>query len=512
MNRKLAFLAASSMALLAAAPVAAGPLDEAISATVQTHLDRRGLSNDANYILGRMAHASQYSVPNTPGSWLTFIAQAGKINNWFPLVGWYGFPEQMAPGTCINVWCEGADDRHDDRMLTGFPGDDDCEELTWDNDVLDHVKMPSASLAPGTPIIQGQDTYGGSPGWGAGFAFAAFSDASILWEIHHRNLGRPEDQWAACTKVSWLDQSQGELDCIAVRPSYVDPVTGNTVPRDQQSVNGQFNPSHWLTADVGSGPGDSEPCPEQSGSSGDFDFYTYSSSGEANPFNRQDGCTFYAKNLSLSPNGYAYPTTVSVPISTTSMISAVASNPMAVQCRIAPELIRLIADRLFKWTSERSDYTGPVYVPFLLSDVRVGSSDPIGRDLFTAPFPGGAASVTAIQPSQGSAPATFVPTGGGGGDPTGDDTGYPAIDIEHPVVDDPTFEPPELTLPDWFPDFDVFEVPEGTGQCPEFGFSAMGQSYTMPEFCPMVEDYRVLIASIMLVVWSIMSYFVVLRA
>jgi len=62
------------------------------------------------------------------------------------------------------------------------------------------------------------------------------------------------------------------------------------------------------------------------------------------------------------------------------------------------------------------------------------------------------------------------------------------------------------------PDLKSFTVPSHSSSCPTATFSAFNRSYTVDSHCSLIESNRTLIEAAMLLLWSIASVLVVLRA
>lgn len=112
--------------------------------------------------------------------------------------------------------------------------------------------------------------------------------------------------------------------------------------------------------------------------------------------------------------------------------------------------------------------------------------------------------------SPGTAPATGpAPTPGQG---TQVDLG-PNPNIGAPSLETtPTAQQILEPLLNLFPDLRTFAVPSHSSQCPEGNFSALGATYTIDSQCQLIESNRALIEAAMLLVWGLVSVFIVLRA
>ena len=511
-------LLAATVALVAATPAPVMAQDReytfasAISATIHQHLTRRGLQARFNEINNKIPSVLQPIAGSASGSWATWIFQVGKKYGWFPMRPFFGYPAvNPTEGYCFQQWCFDDGD-FTDGAIPGMIGDQECDELIFSVDASGNPMVPSIPLSGGTAIIKDQNTYYTTKDHPFDYRTAAQSDAIALWWLHRSNIGRPKEQWAAA--YTTIDATSGSPDYMWSRPAYRDLVSGAIIAREDGRIDTYYNQHHWREAG-----GTSLPCPIDGGGS-DFDFYGYSSKANEGDTvtDHQDECTWYTKNFSLSASGYGYPETVSIPNTTTAMQDYFWHHYAANKCRLSPELIRVTADIILR-NILAYHVTDVPYEPILTEDVAHGGHHPLGNTLInenppesgTTGFPIG----TPSPANGGTAPTGYVPPDRGpdGGYPTGDNTnGGVAIDLEHPDNPTPDFEAPEIGLPDFLPDLPSFNVPTGSGQCPVFGFNAFGQSFVMDGHCQLIEPNRSLIATIMLIFFSLGSFAVILRA
>lgn len=529
----------SLLALVPVAALASNPVAESIAATVRVHLERRGALQDWENVRQIMIRRSDRYFSKGKNdwfdsdSWFETAAHLLRDNGHLPMTPFAGWPTQVAEGECFGLTCR-IDDPNDpdfvqelaDSLLKGARVIQNCWQLRWEEtESGNYIRVPSVVLPTGKPIRRDKQ----DPSYFSGGRYLAGNRldhadselAAILWGIHLRNIGLPKERWGGCAHVFRRDNTS--FGCSYYDPPYRDLSNRLVIP-SVENVRGNQNGNFWLTNNIGNGPGTSKECPEADGGS-DFDFYSFSSTGESSPFNTQDSCTWYSKNFSLSASGYGYPETVVVPINTLELERAHRHNGMGYQCPLSREFIRALSSELFKYATDASDYTGPEYEPILLSEVRIGSAHPLGRDLAAAPAtlwpeapPVGPEpeDVPGVEPADYTPPPANAPgaspgNGGQDGDTTGN-VNPGNIDFSSPTVDDPEFEAPDIGLIDWLPGFSNLVLDNSDAQCPVFSFEAFGETFAMDSFCSTLEDWRAPIAAIMLVTFTMMSYAIVLRA
>ncbi len=383
-------------------------------------------------------------------------------------------------------------------------------------------RIPSVPLAGGGPIVSEEMTpftWRSTDRFAVGrFDHSANSDSSILWNTHNSNMGKPKDQWSAFYKCWITNHSKNEIRCDGVEPSFIDPITGGLVQHRAIAGKSTRNAFHWTTSNIGQGGGDSMPCPAAEGG-GDFHFYSHwANNREEFAPNRQSGCTWYAPNYALSVSGYGYSETVDVSASDAGPFT---SRPDIARCPLSPKVLQLIADRVYAIAGAESATDGVVYEPILLEDVRVAGPT-LGAALARAPLAdfqalGGVVPSSSAPPIPQPVPAGFVPPNrppSSGGDPGGSGERLPPLDLTAPDVDDPvpSMVAPDMAMPDWFPNLHFFTLPEPSGNCPQFGFDALGESFVVESHCQFIETNRALIASIMVIVYAFGAYAIILRA
>ena len=515
----VALLACSSVSAQTNAQINAdNVIYRSMGATLSQHLARRGLAAQNGFVQSLMPDfaglAFKHSGGSYPDNWGNALGRLVIRFGADPLRPWYGFPKPLSGDECYMDFCNGDD--FTSAFPTGqpnVPAYGECGELqlysTADGSGA-HVMTPTVPLGGSAGFKRSDDTFGDvatNKSWS--WQYADTASAGALWSIHHSNVGRPRNEWAGVVDFDiYNDRGSGNFD--VVRPAHQDPITGSWVPRNTATYKVVYNSFHWMNSV-------SQDCPPGN-AGGDYHFYSYSSSGGNSPSNLQDGCTFYEPNYSLGPSGYAYPTEVPMYNSGDQWASAINDNVMMKTCPLSPEFLRAFTDRVWLIMTSANGYTGPAYDRIALEDVRWSPRQGIGLDLIadTPPASGGAApdlSGPVTQGDPGRAPDGYTPTNPGNNSGGGNAGGanYEPIDLSHPNVDEPEFSPPDFELVDWLPGLSGFQPPTSVN-CPLFGFQAMGQSFTMDQLCPMIEEQRSLIANIMVVVFTAMSFLIILRA
>lgn len=135
----------------------------------------------------------------------------------------------------------------------------------------------------------------------------------------------------------------------------------------------------------------------------------------------------------------------------------------------------------------------------------------------TAPAPAGSpsgsvgpvsVSPTASSPSPAPAPGPAPTPGGGEQVDLGPDPNIGAPQLE-PI---PTASQILGPLLDLMPDLRNFSVPDHASACPQPSFEAFNNTYTFTAHCTLAEENRALIEGAMLLVWTLASVVIVLRA
>lgn len=128
------------------------------------------------------------------------------------------------------------------------------------------------------------------------------------------------------------------------------------------------------------------------------------------------------------------------------------------------------------------------------------------------PSSGGSTSPSTGTGSGSTAPATTAPTTGA--DPTTDPLNLgPIPNIGAPTLED-TPDAAKILDPAFslMPDLKNFAVPSHTGVCPTAAFSLYGKSYVMDAHCNLLEQNRTLIGALMVLVFTLVATYTVLRA
>lgn len=495
-----------------------GSLGGAVGATIQNWAIRNGY--DPAYILGR-TRTELFQNGGSSSNWGLLLGALYKSEPWLGAIKWMtGFPLTVPDGFRFRSSSSGnwltAAAGHFDQVPIGY---DDCDDFVLDRSPAKEIMVPTVPLGGGQPINYLDNTFRAeADGYFRDFDHADSRDAIALWVTHHMNVGRPPESW--CGGLQWSNSAAFLVGC----PATVD-VAGRIQPYNTRIISLQFNGLHW---DLYGQPGGSEDCPGDGGG-GSFDFYSMHRGNVSNPFRHQDGCTFYGKNFSLSPSGYAYPTRIAVPGS--EVTRAVQNNPEFALCQLHPQLIKALAQFLIDGAARRLNDPSLMTASLVAnSDIAYTSDLPLfGANLaFENPglaFPAQPVVASTVPPPAFAQPPTYVEpnppsnTGGNGaggsgsspnpGQGTGDGV---AIDLSHPEVAEGTFESPDLEMPNYFPDIGDLLMPVSSGQCPTFQFNAYEANFVMDSHCGFIADNRVLISSIMIVVFTMAAGLIVLRA
>jgi hypothetical protein len=300
--------------------------------------------------------------------------------------------------------------------------------------------------------------------------------AAALYTLHLKNksLGSDKRDWFGAWR---LDEGNGRVYVAGQRYIGSDGLMhGDT---GFANNNGQLYSSNSYRT-VSGNPGFNPACPEGGSTGGTFDFYSYS--GSFTSINVTQ-CVMYDPNYSLSASGYAYAEEVAISFS--QVDSYLASYNSMGACPISPDLIKRIAE----------DLTGEPVDP---GDVVTGGDEPQGEDLID--------DVTELPPPTDNAPPpTSEPV-----DPTPPPI-PPGDEYTHPPTNEPTVTAPEI---DWWPDLPSIEVDLGSPACPTYALEvpSFGWSAVLESHCPLIEDNRALISTIIILVFSIASVLIVLRA
>lgn len=167
-------------------------------------------------------------------------------------------------------------------------------------------------------------------------------------------------------------------------------------------------------------------------------------------------------------------------------------------CPISDELIRQLADLAYKKACADGTCEAP-YSPIEKEDVRNGGQKPTIRDT---------ANVETL-PNKNAAADTPTTT------PTPTPTPTTGPDYTDPGTTAPTTTSPEASSIidaafDW--DFPSVEINIPTGTCPIYTADFFGHALTLDSHCPFIDTNRAIISAMMILMFTIASAFIVLRA
>lgn len=489
-------LFAAAVALAAPGPAfaqMARPIDRAISNTLHEHYQQHGASGSWEADQPIIQRAWQ-SLMSGPQSWIQMI----DWQNWpwpFNLL-WGNRPcEWKGQQKCGGQFGGGGADGSWD---TGGQKAPNCNDFKYTKSLDGRLTGPAVPLPTGGPQQRALST----PTFTVEGKTAATSEgAAVLWWLSQGNNGKgghhDTGEWFGVYAVEKGQYSTVyKYSNVARRGS-----DGNVIPSELRYTGANPVQYHWETTRQGDF-NKSVDCPPEATTS-DLDFYTSNPTGDTNGWSE---CTMYAKNFGVSPSGYGYPSIVSIP--TDSFKDYYTSFPAAAACPVDPSLIAKIAQKVMDKVLEDPNAKGPKK-KISLEDVRVGQDDPRGDELGEKP----AGQMPAPEPSNSRPPTDFDPqfpdVPKKPATPSGPE-GYP--DNADPAVGAPSLSPPELSMPDWFPWLPSLSIPVGTGECPVYEFEAFGFQHRLEAHCPLAEQNRALISTIMLVIFTIGAATVVMRA
>jgi hypothetical protein len=463
------------------------PMGSAINNTIAANLRRRGLDDQIPATLDATRSAYAQVAGGEFTTWFAWAAAAARNLALWPFRLFVGHPPDGYGGfnDSLQYGSGGAGATGDwDPIKTYTPECDDMEvEMRPDG----RLWVTTIPLPGGGPLSEQKTPTPYIAGGPHGYHAADQRSSAVLYTLHNYNLsyGQNEGFWCGVVGV------RGE-EFIAYRIRLGDNALvkcAGTIPNPQVR--------YWRRINYG-GSGDfSLPCPPSDGAS-DFDFYATEKNNEVN---RWDSCTFYAKNLSISPSGYAYPTKTPLPnVGTAAVQEYIKSYVDLRGCKINPEAIMQLADGLFRKAASAPGYKGAPYEPIQKQDVRTAGpgADPTGNDMQKPPT--GNAS-----PPQQETPEPALPTdpGTNPSEPPGETA---------PIVLGPNLTPPALSMPDWFPGLPSLSIPTGSGQCPTWEFEAFETRHVFNHHCPFIDQNKAVISAIMILLFTLSAAIIVMRA
>lgn len=485
---KRSALALGALALLSV-PVAStaqgsGPVDGAIEQsvldTMAAHLQRRGfLPTDPIFIstIAAVKDAIDSSTDQgcyaagTPAGQETWACSIKNVLPWLPWPVSVGRNGSFGGG--------------------GASGDFsfNCGDLKIKFDAQGFLIIPSRRMTPGGPIDGTVVHYSGTE------SKADSSEAAALWRYHKWNIdnfGADKRRWFGFIAPFGTSNS-----CFSLAsPAFWDGET--LVPR--YTASACTSPTYTFRVRDHNGLQD-RPCPESSDGGGDFDFYA---SGLGWDSYHMHQCTFYAPDISLSPTGYAINPETSIPFTPGTWPEAVPEEWK--QCPIDPAFTKALTDALYQKAEGEPGYDGAPHSPVTAGDARPG--DTVVEDLEDNPKTG--ADPTPDPDAEVPPPTpTPTPTPPSGGTDLGPDPG-----ISQPTLDEP---PSGILDPifDWLPDLPSLELNVSGASCPTWQmqpFEGPEWNLTMDSHCGFIEDNQALIATIMIIGFSIGAAMIILRA
>lgn len=464
-----------------AVPQAPNPYPQSISGTLAKAMCRlNGICTIAD-INGHIAHIQEKLGMGTDPVWK---ATCGAGKTWLCLAGYFQFP------TGANVGQSG----------TGFGGGgatgawDPCD-FPYRFDAANNLLVPAVPMGSSSSVQRGQTGTGTASaqsstneydgGFGT-YRIAESQSAAGKWIVHahnvqYRNLGDKR----AWTGVGYYDPapSRGYRACSQAYYNSAGTYVGTSCI--------------WVPASTGNyGAVSSSPtaypnCPE--GGAGGVGIEHFVIFNGANSTGR---CIAYVKNESLGPGGFAISGVFPVAYADATGGNFETSFPHLAACPIAKEFTRRMAQALWNKAAQQPGYSGPA--PGTITDQDVPDEpkptvDDIADEPTTLP------PVTEVPPDPTPTPSpTPTPT------PTGTETVG-----EMPSATDPIA--PDI---DWWPDLPTISLSLGNPNCPTYDFSVpqFGWEATMDSHCPLIEANRAVIAALCMLIWTIGSIVIVLRA
>lgn len=479
--RRLALFCAALAAPSAA--IAGSTVGEVVAQTIYETAKRNGEI---------MTDSKMSATVSAANAGVSSLRSAGGGDNWLAVAKGALFPDGHSLTT-------GGSPSNDGRFTgTGLGAvtdttQVDCSRFTLTLDAQGNLIVPSIRLTGGAPMPANQWIARMSPGWPDGNSIARYAvqgQSLALWYAHKANLGNIDKRyWLGV----WRINSNGSYDMSS--QAYYD-TQGNLVPRRANAD--EVRPSEHY-AYIGAFGEISQPCPAQS-SGGTTHYYLQNS----------NICTAYSPNASIGVGGYAYPETATVPAGSWNQ-STWTSTDSLMACDANAEFLRRLADAAYLKATQQGGYSGYQYHPVTTADVRSGGAQPKVKDLAAA------ATVPTTFSGAGSTPAPVAtdpaptPTSSGGSS-----SGGSSIDLTHPEANAPDVNsPPEFkfwpdNLSSLIPSVDMSNYTGGT--CPTYSGSVFGHQVALDAHCPLIENNRAFISTLMLFFWGILAALIVLRA
>lgn len=370
-------------------------------------------------------------------------------------------------------------------------------------DVDGNLIIPSVPLAPGAAVTQGPGKimyWRSCNDWKSPCSINVTvdyvtqsdrADSVELWALHNINKGRGSDprSWIGIWRIA--GGAGGQYDGRS-QAYYLDGVKQNAAtelwtPSTHGFYNAQVYPQQ-------------QDCPNTTVTGGTFHFYSYGSNND-----KYTGCLWYSPNPALSPSGYYYPAETTMPKQHSGMFPRSLPDHIAA-CKINPELLRQLTDKIWHRASQRPGYNGVPYSPVTAEDVKV-DRHPTFNDLWNGNQPKITGTDTPT-PQAPDAPPSPAPSPGLD---LGPDPGIGAPTLEEPNtgIMDPIF--------DWLPDLPSITLGDHSSNCPTFAlnlteFGGPEWQWLMDDQCDIFEENRAAISALMVALWGMAAALIILRA
>lgn len=518
--KRLGLLGAASLLAAVASPAAAqsyvavpGVVNQSVADTVGAAMRREGIASvSAPFTATIAAITAQVSDMMATGG---PCAAQSSFNLWLKVIKCLGIAEPFGVGAKGDMYSGSGD--FGGAGSTGTWGQNTttrpCAELKYKVDAAGNLIIPSFPLKVGGPVKVGStawhpaDDPTGDEYWyvymgsasGLLPATASTAQAAARRLVHLYNLKRPRiDWWGVVGPYEEGGQSCVKFATLAYRDK-----NNQVVPRAETQAcgfKGNYGPENPGWAEAGFGQ-PHKSCPDMLSSGGNFHFY-----GTGKLDNHFHDCVWYAPNPDATgtTDGYAINSETTLPISATANWPQ--GMPAGDTCRLDPELLRQISDKLRKAASLRPGYGGTAYAPVTTADVRPGDAR-VG-DLAAPP----------VQPqktpdplAQPPADAPVIPpksTGGGGTVDLGAD---PAI-AAPAVGEAPTGSSIVTPLFNWFPTLPTIAINTAGVACPTWTMRPFNWVLVMDSHCVFIEQNRALLSAIMVAVFTMGAAMIILRA
>lgn len=481
MRRSALFVAAGAWALLPV-PVLADPMNDAVYATAKEAalgasvpwLINGGAGNAVVTAFDAAIKALNVcgGGSSTSGTWATVLRCVLPSGS------------TVQDGTCTALYCGGGFDGG------GASGSwtEDCR-LSWNILSNGDLLVPTVKLKTGGPLPKVASPQLSASKYFRTTALSSNNTAVIADSVeamalrafhnYNMNLGGSQQYWVGVYKIN---KSVGTYSYS--RPSSYNG--SNAVARMSASANFQSGQTY---VDHYTGNASAVDCPASTVTGGTSDYYVQRIGTGT------ETCIMYSPNAALSSSGYAYPDQAVWPAS--DLVTFPTGRDDLGDCAIDKNVIKRIVEKAF----ENAGYSVPV------NQVKYGPTAPTSKDLASSPNQGPTDPAETQDPSPAPVP-TPTPTSS----PTGSSTTNVTLDLgpagSETLKSDSNFTPPEWS---WWPSMPSISI--GTSaECPTYQFSAFDMQFTLDAHCTFIEQYRTLIAALMIIVFTIAAARVVLEA